>query len=72
MQPIHYSLTFNLLALVICGLLSWQFNQPLLVIVALLVAQHTTARFEDRRPTHLDDDDDDDDGGRPIGFTADV
>lgn len=69
MQPIHYSLIFNVLALLVCALLSWQFKEPLLVIVALLIAQHTPARFGDQRGR--DDDDEDDDDPR-IGFTADV
>lgn len=64
MQPIHYSLIFNFLALMLTGLLAWEFEEPLLVIITLLVAQHTMARFSD------DDDDDDDEPG--IGFMADV
>lgn len=65
MQPIHYSLIFNVLALLLTGLLAWEFNEPMLVVVSLLVAQHTIARFNDQ-----DDDDDDDEPG--IGFMADV
>lgn len=62
MQPIHYSLIFNLLALMLTGFLAWEFEEPLLVIITLLVAQHTMARFSDN--------DDDDEPG--IGFMADV
>lgn len=64
MQPIHYSLIFNFLALMLTGFMAWEFEEPLLVIITLLVAQHTMARFSDN------DDDDDDEPG--IGFMADV
>lgn len=69
MHPIHYSLIFNLIALAVCGALAWEFEQPWLVVITLLLAQHSMARFQDDGD-HGDDDDDDD--SRPMGFTADI
>lgn len=66
MQPIHYSLIFNVIALVVCTALAWRFEEPWLVIVALVLAQHTMARFQD------DDDDEDDEKAQPMGFLQDV
>lgn len=64
MQPIHYSLIFNLAVLIVTGWLAYVFAQPLVVVVGLLVAQHVLGRFGD--------DDDEEEESRPIGFTADV
>jgi len=68
MQPIHYSLLVNGVAMLIAGALSWKFSNPLVFIVALLLAQHTMARFGREEP---DDDGPggDYDGGNGVGFT---
>jgi hypothetical protein len=65
-HPIHYSLIFNIIALAVCGVLAWEFSQPWLVVIALMLAQHSMARFQD------EGDDDDDDDSQPMGFTADI
>lgn len=66
MHPIHYSLILNLVTLAITGFLAYSFNQPLLVVAAMLLANHSMARFES------DGQDNDDDDSRSIGFMADV
>ena len=67
MHPIHYSMIMNVLILVICAGLSWRFDNPLLVVIALLVLQHTMAKFSD------DDMEDEEESDEPrIGFTADI
>lgn len=66
MHPIHYSLILNLVTLAITGFLAYSFNQPLLVVAAMLLANHSMARFES------DSQDDDDDDDQPMGFLADV
>lgn len=65
MHPIHYSLILNLITLAIMGFLAHEFKEPLLVIVALLLANHSMARFQE-------DDDDDEDEDQPMGFLAPV
>lgn len=67
MHPIHYSLVLNLIILAVTGFLAYEFKEPLLVVVALLLANHSMAKFQDH-----DDGDDDDDDSRPIGFLADI
>lgn len=64
MHPIHYSLILNLAVLLITGFLSYVFEEPLLVVVALLLANHSMARFQN--------DDPDDEDNQPMGFLADV
>lgn len=66
MQPIHYSLIVNLAVLIVTGLLSWQFSQPLLVVVGLMLMQHEMARFAEKVA------EDEDDEGKPIGFLSDL
>lgn len=68
MQPIHYSLIYNFCVLIVTGLLAWKFNQPWLVVIALLVAQHTMERF---RSEHQDREQDQDES-QPMGFLQDV
>lgn len=65
MQPIHYSLILNLAVLIVLGALSYAFQQPLLVIVGLLLANHAIARFSNEEA-------EDDDGEPAIGFNADI
>lgn len=68
MQPIHYSLIFNIITLAVCTALAWRFEQPMLVVLALVLSQHALARFSG------DDDDDEgeDDEGSAMGFLANV
>jgi hypothetical protein len=66
LHPIHYSLILNLVAMVATGLLAYHFSQPLLIVVALLLANHSLARFQ------TDDDDEDEDEGGEIGFLANI
>lgn len=63
MHPIHYSLILNIIILAITGFIAYSFKEPLLVVVALLLANHSMAKFQDG------DDNDDEDGDDPkIGF----
>lgn len=64
MHPIHYSLILNIIILAITGFIAYSFKEPPLVVVALLLANHSMAKFQDG--DDLDDDDDDDDP--KIGF----
>lgn len=66
MHPIHYSLILNVIILAVTGFLAYEFKEPLLVVVALLLANHSMAKFQDQ------DDEDFDDEGKPMGFLADV
>lgn len=65
MHPIHYSLILNIIILAVTGFIAYSFKEPLLVVVALLLANHSMAKFQDG-----DSDDEDDDGGDEpkIGF----
>ena len=66
MHPIHYSLILNIIILAVTGFIAYSFKEPLLVVVALLLANHSMAKFQDN-----DDDLDDDEDGEPkIGFLA--
>lgn len=65
MHPIHYSLILNVIILGVTGFLAYAFTEPLLVVVALLLANHSMAKFSG-------DDDNDDDDDQPMGFLADV
>jgi hypothetical protein len=56
-------------ALIVTGLLAWEFKSPLLILVVILLQTHALQRFEDSGP---DDDDEDDFPARPMGFTADI
>jgi hypothetical protein len=67
MQPIHYSLILNVLALVAGTFLAVIFAQPLLLVVAIILQHHMAARFESSR--HDDDEDEDEPA---IGFLANV
>lgn len=66
LHPIHYSLIFNVLVLGTMGFLSYHFAQPLLIVIALLVAQHEMARFQDQKR------DEDEEEARGMGFLADA
>lgn len=45
LHPIHYSLLLNLVILAFAGALSWKMEQPLVFVVALLLANHSLGRF---------------------------
>lgn len=65
MHPIHYSLILNIIILAVTGFIAYSFKEPMLVVVALLLANHSMAKFQDGDS----DDEDDDDGDEPkIGF----
>ena len=64
MHPIHYSLILNIIILAVTGFIAYSFKEPLLVVVALLLVNHSMAKFQDS--DDLDEDDDDDDP--KIGF----
>jgi hypothetical protein len=68
MQPIHYSLIINLIALLICAGLAWLFAAPWLVIVAMLMQTHALERFQSQA-NHPDEDDYPE---QPMGFNADI
>lgn len=65
MHPIHYSLVLNIVILAVTGFIAYSFKEPLLVVVALLLANHSTAKFQDGDGPDEDDDDDDE---PKIGF----
>lgn len=67
MHPIHYSLILNIIILALTGFIAYSFKEPLLVVVALLLANHSMAKFQDNDD---DLDDDDEDGEPKIGFLA--
>lgn len=67
MQPITYSLVLNVLTFLVCSALAYYFNQPLLVVVALLMQSHALERFQDKG-----DDEDEDEDEPSMGFTAEV
>ncbi len=63
MHPIHYSLILNIIILAVTGFIAYSFREPL-VVVALLLANHSMEKFQDG-----DDPDEDDDDDEPrIGF----
>ena len=64
MHPIHYSLVLNIIILAVTGFIAYSFKEPLLVVVALLLANHSMAKFQDG--DGLDEDNDDDEP--KIGF----
>lgn len=66
LHPIHYSLIFNVLVLALMGFLSYHFGQPLLIVIALLVAQHEMARFQDQKREEEEEE------ARGMGFLADA
>ena len=68
MQPITYSLILNAAALAICGFLALVFNQPLLIVVALVLQTHALERFQAAQQQ----DDEEDFPPQAMGFTADV
>lgn len=69
-HPIHYSLLLNLAVLALTGFLAYVFKEPMLVVVALLLTNHSLARFSDDR---RDEEDDDDEDGEPsMGFLSRV
>ena len=68
MQPIHYSLIYNTLALIVTGLVAWLFKEPLLLVVTLLVAQHTMERFRSEKG----EDDTGPDEPQTMGFLQDI
>jgi hypothetical protein len=70
MHPIHYSLILNVVTLIAAGALSWQQHEPVWLIIAIMLLNHTIGRFasDETQPSRLDDDDDD----PKIGFGADI
>jgi len=73
MQPVTYSLILNMAALAVTGALAYFFNEPLLVVVALVLQTHVMERFNNAGGVgaHPDDEDDEDED-QPMGFTADI
>lgn len=69
MHPIHYSLLLNTFILAIAAALSWELREPLCLIVAMLLMNHTMGRFTNEREAVLDDDEDED---PKIGFGASI
>jgi hypothetical protein len=65
LHPIHYSLILNLAALAVTGFLAYEFREPWLVVLSLLLATHSVGMFQG-------DEDDDDDEAQPMGFLADI
>jgi hypothetical protein len=65
-QPITYSLILNILALIVTGVLAWLFNQPMLVVVALVLQTHALNKFQESN------DYPEEEAEQPMGFTADV
>ena len=65
MHPIHYSLILNIIILAVTGFIAYSFKEPLLVVVALLLANHSMAKFQNN-DDDLDEDDEDDEP--KIGF----
>lgn len=68
MQPITYSLIFNVIGVLLAAALSYQFNVPWLFLVVLMIQSHTLERFVER----VRQDEEDDDDAQPMGFTADI
>ena len=64
MHPIHYSLILNIIILAVTGFIAYSFKEPLLVVVALLLANHSMTKFQNG--DSYDDDDEDDEP--KIGF----
>jgi hypothetical protein len=65
-QPIHYSLIYNFAVLMVMGALAWKLDQPLLLVVALLISQHALERFRSEAQ------DKEEDEAQPMGFLQDV
>jgi hypothetical protein len=76
MHPIHYSLILNLAVLAIAGLVSWKTAEPVWLILAILLLNHTIGRFADDHDPRRDeigrDPNDDDDDDPKIGFGAKI
>lgn len=70
MQPIHYSLIINLIALLVCAGLAWLFAAPWLVIVAMLMQTHALERFQSQREAQEEDEEDFPE--QPMGFNANI
>lgn len=68
MQPITYSIIFNVLGAILAAGLAYVFQQPWLFVVVLMIQNHALERF--RAEQH--DAEPDFDDGQPMGFTADV
>ncbi len=64
MHPIHYSLILNIIILAVTGFIAYSFKEPLLVVVALLLANHSMTKFQNGDSS----DDDDEDDEPKIGF----
>lgn len=65
MQPITYSLIFNVIGVLLAAALSYQFNVVWLFLVVLMIQNHALERFTER--VRQDEDD-----AQPMGFTADI
>lgn len=70
MQPIHYSMILNVLAMVLAGLLSWQTSQPLWLIVVIMLQAHVFERYPPAGTPEVDEEDEEDE--QPMGFTAKI
>ena len=67
MQPITYSLIFNVIGVLLAAALSYQFNVVWLFLVVLMIQNHALERFTERTTRQEEDDD-----AQPMGFTADI
>ena len=68
MQPITYSLIFNVIGVLLAAALSYQFNVVWLFLVVLMIQNHALERFTER----VRQDEEEDDDAQPMGFTADI
>lgn len=66
MQPITYSLIFNVIGVLLAAALSYQFNVVWLFLVVLMIQNHALERFTER--VRQDEEDD----AQPMGFTAGI
>lgn len=68
MQPITYSLIFNLICAVMAAGLAYKFENAWLFMVVLMIQNHALERFIDRKEPEQEYDEDE----PAIGFTANI
>lgn len=66
MQPIHYSLIFNIIGALLAAGLAWQFQQPWLLVIVLMIQNHALELFRQEAPDPEFEEE------QPMGFTADI